>query len=82
MDIFEWKDEYSIHNEHLDNQHKKLFEIAKRADNMVKEQIDSQEVKKVILELFNYMKTHFHDEELYMESIGYSKLREHKEIHK
>lgn len=76
-----WCDAYSVQNALIDEQHKKLFDIAAIADKMISKQTDPVEIKKVLVALFDYMKTHFHDEEAYMESIGYPKLDIHKAYH-
>ena len=82
MLVPDWDDKYSVHNIRIDKQHQKLFEIAKHAANLIHKQVDSNEIKGVLLELFEYMKVHFRDEEMYMESIGYPRLAEHHENHK
>ena len=76
-----WSDDYSVQNALIDEQHKKLFDIAAIADKMISKQTDPVEIKKVLVALFDYMKTHFRDEEAYMDSIGYPKLQEHREYH-
>ena len=77
-----WSKEYSVHNFMIDEQHKKLFELANMADNMIGKQTNPLEIKQVLVALFDYMKTHFRDEEAYMESIQYPGLETHKEHHK
>ncbi len=80
--LLQWDDKYSVKNYLIDEQHKKLFELANMADNMIGKQTDPAEIKKMLVALFDYMKTHFRDEELYMESIKYPSLEMHKERHK
>lgn len=77
-----WSNEYSVHNFMIDEQHKKLFELANMADNMVSKQTDPIEIKKVLAALFSYMKTHFEDEEAFMRSIKFPALESHKEHHR
>lgn len=81
MLIPQWDDKYSINNKHIDEQHKRLFAIAKKAAELLHKQVDSSEIKAMLVELFNYMKFHFRDEEEYMASINYPHLEEHREIH-
>ncbi|ASM40592.1 bacteriohemerythrin [Campylobacter sp. RM12327] len=76
-----WEDSYSINNESIDAQHKKLFELAAVAYNLENKYVSKQQIKDVLNGFFEYMKTHFSDEEEYMLSIGYPKLDEHKKIH-
>lgn len=80
--LLQWDDKYSVKNYLIDEQHKKLFELANMADNMIGKQTDPAEIKKMLVALFDYMKTHFRDEEAYMESIQYPSLELHKERHK
>ena len=80
--LLEWDDKYSVKNYLIDEQHKKLFELTNMADNMIGKQTDPAEIKKILAALFEYMRTHFHDEEVYMENIQYPSLELHKEKHK
>lgn len=77
-----WSNEYSVHNFMIDEQHKKLFEIANIADNMIGRQTDALEIKKVLIALFEYMKTHFKDEEAYMRSINFPGYESHALKHR
>lgn len=52
------------------------------ADNMIGKKTHPLEIKKMLAALFDYMKTHFRDEEAYMASIGYPELEVHKEHHR
>ncbi|ASM39011.1 MAG: bacteriohemerythrin [Campylobacter sputorum] len=76
-----WEDSYSVNNENIDAQHKKLFELATIAYNLENKYVSKQQIKDVLNGFFEYMKIHFSDEEEYMLSIGYPKLDEHKKIH-
>ena len=81
MAIPEWDDKFSIHNDEIDVQHKKLFDIAHRAGLLISKQVDGNEIKKILVELFEYMKVHFRDEEAYMASIGYPGLERQSAMH-
>ena len=80
-DIFFWKNSYSINNEFIDAEHKKLFFIASE----IFEDVPLREKRKKIVEtlkrLFHYLNEHFSNEEEYMKNIKYDKLEEHKVIH-
>ena len=82
MSLPEWSEEFSIHNEMIDMQHKKLFQIAHKAGLLIYKQVDAGEIRKILAELFDYMKEHFHDEEAYMEQIKYPDIERHKKLHK
>ncbi|WP_334085419.1 hemerythrin family protein [Helicobacter typhlonius] len=78
----EWSDKFSVHNEIIDEQHQRLFELAHRAYKVANRHTDREQIRGIIAEFFDYMKTHFRDEEQYMHAIGYSRLEEHKKIHR
>lgn len=77
-----WDSSFSVHNAKIDDQHKKLFELAAKVEIVSDRSVSKNEVKELLAEFFNYMKDHFNDEEKYMKLIGYPGLEEHKKIHK
>ncbi len=80
--LINWQEGYSIHNKKIDEQHKKLFELAKKASLISNKFASREEIREILSEFFEYMKVHFGDEEAYMESIGYPLLADHKDLHK
>ncbi|RDU60768.1 hemerythrin family protein [Helicobacter marmotae] len=78
----DWSDEYSVHHEVIDEQHKTLFELAHKAYKIASNRSSPVEIKEIITQFFHYMKTHFKDEEQYMQSIGYPQLEEHRRLHR
>ena len=79
-DIFKWKDNFKLNVSAIDSEHQKLFLIAQKALSY-SGQNKINHVKNTILELYNYMKQHFENEEKYMESIAYPLYEEHKILH-
>lgn len=77
-----WEDSFSIHNDTIDNQHKKLFQLAHKAYMMDIKGTNRTEIKNILAEFFDYMKEHFADEESYMQKVGYPDLERHKILHK
>lgn len=49
--LLQWNDKYSVKNYLIDEQHKKLFELANMADNMIGKQTDPAEIKKIACRL-------------------------------
>lgn len=78
----DWSDEFSVHHEIIDQQHQTLFVLAHKAYRVANSPSSANEVKTILTEFFNYMKTHFKDEEQYMQIIGYPRLEAHKKIHR
>jgi hemerythrin len=82
--VFKWKNEYETGVEKVDHQHKKLFEIANRAYELLSNDayVDKYDkIMQIIEELKDYTIFHFADEEEYMLSIGYKKFLSHKIEH-
>lgn len=82
--MIEWKDEYALGIESIDEQHKKLFEIADRIYDLIQNTIlmDKYDaIVEIINELKDYTIYHFAAEEEYMKSIGYKKLLSQKVAH-
>jgi hemerythrin len=82
--MIKWKDEYSIGVECVDEQHEKLFEIANRSYDLLRNQLITDKYEKIIEiidELKNYTIYHFQAEEDYMKEIGYKKFLSQKVAH-
>lgn len=82
--MIKWSDDYLIGIEQIDNQHKKLFEIAGRAVDLLKNEFYTDKydrIVEIINELRNYYSYHFTYEEKYMLSIGYKRYFSQKVDH-
>ncbi|MDR3596556.1 hemerythrin family protein [Clostridium sp.] len=75
--MYEMKEEYKIGVEHIDEQHKKLFELADKAYMLLKDEFTIDKYDKIV-EILNELKEytifHFKSEEEYMESINYKRM--------
>ena len=79
-----WKEEYRTGIEKIDHQHRKLFEIAGRAYDILRDELcldKYDQIVAIIEELKEYTVYHFNFEEEYMHSIGYEGLSSHKIQH-
>lgn len=82
--MYEMKKEYYIGIEHVDEQHKRLFEIANEAYNLLKNEFIPDKydhVVRLIQELADYAEVHFADEEAYMEQMKYKRILSQKVEH-
>lgn len=83
--ICEFTDEYLVGNDLIDREHKELFRLIGKANDLVRDGIDSSQCDEMIdllTELKAYTEFHFSDEEEYMESIHYEGLEAQKRAHK
>ena len=82
--LIEWKDEYSVGNKKIDNQHKHLVDVLNQLYTLANdpeffEKID--ETKVLIDELRKYTIEHFGTEEEYFDKFDYEYAEEHKQQH-
>ena len=84
MAMYEMKPEYYTGIDFIDQEHKKLFEIANTAyELLVNEFIPDKYdyIMEVVRELKDYTKYHFDHEETYMSSIKYKRFLSQKVSH-
>lgn len=82
--MIQWSEEYVIGIDKIDEQHKKLFEIANRAYELLKNPFITDKYDKIVIiikELKDYTKYHFNYEEKYMQGIGYRRYFSQKLAH-
>ena len=75
--MFKMEEKYKIGVPHIDEEHKKLFEIGEQAYQLLKNPYDMDKYDKIVFvieKLKEYTVYHFCSEERYMESINYKRL--------
>jgi hemerythrin-like metal-binding protein len=77
----EWKDDYSVGIEAMDNDHKKLLNLINQLQTATDYYTGQEFEKKALDELIGYTKTHFAREEKLLEENNYEDLKAHKEQH-
>ncbi|MGB5866906.1 MAG: hemerythrin domain-containing protein [Arcobacteraceae bacterium] len=77
--VLNWDDVYSVGHEKVDSEHQKLFELAKVVSHCSD---DKEQIMSAVKELIKYTKFHFANEEIYMKSVNFIYLDEHKLLHK
>ena len=78
--MYQWKDEYVLGIEEIDNQHRRLIEIANQIYAIMQDQWRTDkynQILEVLTELKDYTVYHFKAEEEYMAQIGYKKRFSH-----
>jgi hemerythrin-like metal-binding protein len=83
MTIPVWNPSYSVGNDILDNQHKKLLALCKEAENLYKVRNPefSDKYHAIFDELCTYIQEHFRSEEELLEANEYPDLIAHKKEH-
>ncbi len=82
--MIEWKDEYSVHIEEIDEQHKKLFEIGALAEELIllpRTTDKFDDIIDIINQLEEYMIFHLNAEQQILERIKYNKYLSHVVMH-
>ena len=82
--MIQWKDEYSVGIDFVDEQHQQWFVIANKIyellnNHLVLDKYDR--IVEIIEELKDYSRYHFNAEEEHMKSIGYRKFLSQKVAH-
>lgn len=80
----EFTEEYWTGIELVDKEHEELFRIIDKVNQLVREQVDKNDilqVMEILHQLEEYTRFHFQDEEEYMESIQYDGLAAQKRAH-
>lgn len=79
--MFQWNSDMAIDQGFIDEDHKKLIEIANRVEKLSHPNRDAEELKQAIRELYDYTKYHFVREEELMDEIKYPDAKEHNQKH-
>lgn len=77
-----WKDEYSSGHDVIDSEHEKLFDIASQILAVDNPGTDSEEINKLVHELYDYMRYHFENEENFMHEMSFPDIERHKKKHR
>ena len=82
MPVLVWSEEYSINVAEIDEQHKTLLEHVNRLHEGVKDQIDREDLRQLVLDLVEYTRFHFSSEEKLMKQYGMEKVKKHLKEHR
>lgn len=85
--MIEWNDSFTLNNPLMDKQHKKIFALIKKISLLVQSMESNiadehkRALKVALIELVDYCKTHFRDEEEYLKRMNFPLLKDHEESH-
>ncbi len=80
MAFLSWHERYSVGHTELDDQHRKLFELANHFDDVIQLGL-TEELGRVLDDLIADTQTHFQREEELMAQVGFPRLLEHARVH-
>lgn len=83
--MYQMKPEYYTEIEFIDQEHKRLFELAEETYQLLYDEIlqdKADQIIHLISELINYTRTHFSHEEAYQKKINYPYFEEHAKQHR
>ena len=78
---WEWKEEYELKIDKLDEHHKRYIEIINLLINVIENRSCEEEISLVFFRLIYYIENYFIDEELLLKEYNCDNLKEHKEEH-
>jgi hemerythrin len=81
MSLITWNDSYNINIKEIDRQHMKLVQIINDLNDAMREGKANDVLAKLLRELVSYTKTHFSNEEGYLDRYGYPDVKAHKLQH-
>ena len=79
--LIEWKSEYQLGNQTIDNEHEQLFNLANQIFTLEKSDDVVEKIKPILYELYDYMDYHFNREEVLMRQIAYTEIEGHQQKH-
>jgi len=80
--FIQWKDEYNVGIDSIDQQHRKLVNLINQLQTAVDYSTGEEFEREALDELVDYTKTHFGYEEGLMEKYGYPDFEPHKAMHR
>jgi hemerythrin-like metal-binding protein len=82
MDTIVWRDDFSVGVKRIDIQHQTFINIFNRFVQAYQNEEAQEILNDTLKEMLDYLKTHFSEEEAWMEKLGYPGLEDHKKEHR
>jgi hemerythrin-like metal-binding protein len=80
-EYIKWSEQFSIGNENVDNDHKKLFEIHNDLVDLALGKCSRDEFARILSMMTDYVLKHFKKEEAYMNAFSYPDYERHRKLH-
>ena len=81
MVLWEWKDEYELKIDKLDDHHKKFLDVINLLIKITENRSCEEEISLIFFRLVYYVENYFVDEEIYLKEYNSVNLKQHKEEH-
>lgn len=81
MPFIMWTGDLCVGNDVIDEQHKRLVDIINNLFDAINAKQTHNIIDSIFVDLINYTKFHFEDEEKFMEGYNYPELAAHKHEH-
>jgi hemerythrin len=82
MAFLQWKEEYSVGIDHIDEQHRGMIQLIDDLAEAVFAGQGRLVLEDILESLLAYTRSHFKDEEAMMERAAYPGLEQHRELHR
>jgi hemerythrin len=79
---FRWDDKYCIDGGAIDEQHRRLFDLATGVYQAMEPPASAEAIKQAVKNLYRYMEEHFRKEEGLMKKVAYAGYDQHVASHK
>ena len=81
MELREWKEEYNLNVEKIDDHHKKFLDVINLLIKVTNDRSCEEEISLVFFRLIYYVENYFVDEEILLKTYEYINFKQHKEEH-
>ena len=82
MNKIEWKQEFSVGDEVMDEQHRQIIHIINDSIDLANEgEVSDAQVYDILVRMMKYAWNHFDSEEVLLKKMGVADLKEHIEQH-
>jgi hemerythrin-like metal-binding protein len=81
MNLLQWKPEYSVGVQSMDDEHREMIDLINATYEKLSSNADADQVEEYLGEILSTISMHFALEERIMQNAGYGEFQEHKDDH-